>query len=468
MTEPPFAGRRPAPCVAVTQLTSMGRGRRLAWLLGLVLAGLGNPAAAQDQDEDYHVYTDPPRLLLNKQRLRLLQREKERESARWQQFDGLISSGAPMAEPGFATALYYRVSGNAAAGRKAVEWALDDKTAAQANLRQLAVVFDWCGPVMTAAQGDRLAAKIEGAIGAPAQDIPRQSARALAAIAIADHLQDHGESILRAILQDWWRGQVVKQIDVPREQTYPLMEMFHAVRDNLAIDLRDSASAFFQQLPLDLLTGHYPAPFPGPDNDVFVPVYVRDGQPDLTEASMSRAAGLALVAFDTNGAESQYLQGWLLQDRFTMRDPLGSAYEFLWANPYQPGLSYSLLPLVYHNARTGHVFARTSWDEDATWIGYFEGHLQLFADGRLQTLQPGKPMRVGDAVLMKAPEPSPDGTLRLRAETEATFVLGLAPSASYDMEVDDEELSEGQTDVGGTLVLALPEGVQAGVRIRKR
>jgi len=25
-----------------------------------------------------------------------------------------------------------------------------------------------------------------------------------------------------------------------------------------------------------------------------------------------------------------------------------------------------------------HIFARTSWDDDATWLGYFEGHLQLF------------------------------------------------------------------------------------------
>ena len=60
-------------------------------------------------DEDYRVFTDSPRLLLTSQRLRLLQRERQRESMRWQQYDGFVSGGAPMPEPGFALALYYQV-----------------------------------------------------------------------------------------------------------------------------------------------------------------------------------------------------------------------------------------------------------------------------------------------------------------------------------------------------------------------
>jgi hypothetical protein len=181
---------------------------------------------------------------------------------------------------------------------------------------------------------------------------------------------------------------------------------------------------------------------------------------------------LALVAYDTNAMESQYLQGWLMQDRFTMRGDFGSVYEFLWANPYQPGLSYALLPLVFHNPSNGHVFARTSWEEDATWLGYFEKNLQIFQDGKLQSLRPGstaKPIRAGGAVLMNAPAPDPkDGTLRFHASTEATFVLGLTPHALYDVEIDDEELAEQETDVGGTLVIALPPDAEAGVRIRRR
>src|ERR1700722_16951489 len=97
-----------------------------ALLTGVLLAAgfLSTSGALQAADEDFHVFTDAPRLFLTKQRLRLLQRERERESVRWQQFDALVSGGAPMPEAALAQALYYRVSGNAAAGRKAVEWAL--------------------------------------------------------------------------------------------------------------------------------------------------------------------------------------------------------------------------------------------------------------------------------------------------------------------------------------------------------
>src|SRR5271156_6852782 len=84
-------------------------------------------APAKTEDEDFHVYTDVPRLLLTKQRLRLLQRERDRHSARWLQFDALISGGAPMPEPGFSGALYYQVSKDTAAGKQAIEWALSDR-----------------------------------------------------------------------------------------------------------------------------------------------------------------------------------------------------------------------------------------------------------------------------------------------------------------------------------------------------
>ena len=390
---------------------------------------------------------------------------------RWQQFDALVSGGAPMPEAAVAQALYYQVSGNAAAGRKAVEWALSDAARADqtADLRQLALVFDWCGKLLTMAQADRLAAKIEKGIGSPRDDLPSQSARALAAIAIADHLKDQGESSVKPLVVTWWRGSGATKVS--RGQEYPLMELLHAIRDNVGVDLRESAPVFFKDLPLDHMLGHYPAPFRGADNDFMVPVFTGNGEPDPKDAVWSRAAGLAMVAFDSNYEEVQYLQGWLMQDRFSMRDDLGATYEFLWANPYQPGLSYALLPLVFHNAATGHVFARTSWEEDATWIGYFDGHLQVFRDGKLEALRSGtvlQPVRVGDAVLLSAPASETDGSTRFKAATEATFVLGLAAGSVYDVEIDDQELAEGDTDAGGTLVIALTPETEAGVRIRQR
>lgn len=371
-----------------------------------------------------------------------------------------------MPEQGLAWALYYQAAKNPAAGRKAVEWAADDK---HTDARELALIFDWCSAVMTKAQADRIAAKLEKSLAAgPTGDVAKQNGRALAAIALADRLPDQGEAVLKGIVQQWWRAGVAKNPrSIPREQIYLLYEMMHAIRDNLKIDLRESAFEYFSSLPTDHLVAHYPAPLEAPENEYRVPVYVREGDPSVTDAVFSRAAELAMVAYDNNAADSQYLQGWLMQDRFMMRGALGALYEFLWANPYQPGLSYFQMPLVYHDAASGHVFARSSWDEDATWIGFFDGHLQLFRKGQIETLRPGAkvaPIHIGDAVLLSGHDPD----CQFRADGEAVFVLGLTPKTEYDIEIDDEELAEGTTDTGGTLVISLPPGTNLGARIKKR
>jgi hypothetical protein len=474
-----FGGVRPVGCVAVTQYRRVPDRRSFPLAIPILLAGfVALPALAQSPaDEDYHVYTDAPRLLLTKQRIRLLQRERDRHSVRWAQFDSLISGGAPMPEPGFAAALYYQVAKDPAAGKRAIEWALNAD--AQRDLRQLALVFDWCGPLMSKTQSDKIGDKIERAIAAtnPAKDSPTevsaQNARTLATIAIADRLPDHGNAILGAVIQQWWRGEVVKRIKAgrpaaPREQLYAMYEMMHAIRDNLKIELRESAPMYFKTLPIDDLAGHYPPALSTPENEFRVGIYVREGDPDVNDAAIGRAAELALVAYDDNALESQFVQGWLMQDRFLMQGGLGSVYEFLWANPYQPGLSYFHVPLVFHDASTGHIFARTSWDEDATWLGYFDGNLQLFKDGKIQSLRPGatiKPVRIGDALMLSAESKD---AVRLQANAEAVFVLNLMPRTIYEVEVDDEEMTEAETDAGGTLVLSFPEGTDAGVRIRRR
>ena len=181
---------------------------------------------------------------------------------------------------------------------------------------------------------------------------------------------------------------------------------------------------------------------------------------------MSRAAGLAMVAYDTNALDSQLLQGWLMRDRFVMRGALGAVYEFLWANPYQPGLNYDHVPLVFHETHSGEVFARTSWDEDATWIGYFDGRLQLFQNGGLQTLRAGaafKPVQVGAATIASA---TATDAGKFRVENEALFVLGLAPRSEYAVEIDDQELELLETDTGGTLLVPNSGSTGVGVRLR--
>ena len=461
------------------------RGLALISLVSLGFLSAQNSVGQNPDDEDFHVYRDAPRLLLTPQRLRLLQRERERQSPRWEQFDELISGGAPMAEPGFAWALYYQITRQSASAKQAIDWALRDVAEPDASvLRQQAIVFDWCGSAMTPAQSDRLAAKIQASLAKPASDVRGQSARVFAAIALADRLPDQGNAVLSEIVQKWWRTQIVPQLatsrepalprePLPREQRYALYEMLHALRDNVKVDLRESAAGYFKDLLLEHLTGHYPAPFRAPQNDApenafLIPVYLHDGNPDPADATMSRSAGLAMVAYDTNALDSQLLQGWLMRDRFMMRGSLGAVYEFFWANPYQPGLNYDQVPLVFHQPYTGEVFARTSWDEDATWIGYFEGRLQLFQDGRLQTLRDGaavKPLQVGTATVVSAPAKD---AAKFHLSNETLFVLGLAPRSEYAVEIDDQELEFLDTDAGGTLMVPTSGSADVGVRVSLR
>ena len=58
----------------------------------------------------------------------------------------------------------------------------------------------------------------------------------LAAIALADRLADHGESVLKPLVETWWRAGIAKRLQagenaIPREQTYALYELMHALRD---------------------------------------------------------------------------------------------------------------------------------------------------------------------------------------------------------------------------------------------
>src|SRR4051794_3680283 len=94
-------------------------------------------ATARAQEDTLQIYTEHPRIFLRPNRLRLLRRERERRSMRWQQFETLMAGRAPMPEPGFARALYYQISGDQEAARQAILWALGQGT----DLRQLAMVF---------------------------------------------------------------------------------------------------------------------------------------------------------------------------------------------------------------------------------------------------------------------------------------------------------------------------------------
>jgi hypothetical protein len=376
------------------------------------------------------------------------------------QFDSLVSGGAPTSEPGFAAALFFAISGDRAAGRKAADWAVRDGK----DIRQLALVLDWCRDALSESERKAIAARLAARLAeGEAGNMMSVRDRVLAAIAIADYDQPTTERTLHFVIDHWWREQTapglrIGAIGFTQADLYPLLEIIHAIRDNLSIDLRDDAPRHFASLPLWYLASFYPAPYEAAANEFRVPSWAGTGEPDLRGAALARAAGMAMVAADPNSNETQYAQGFLMQDRFIMRDTFGAPYEFLWANPYQPGLAYSLLPLVFYDAQRGALFARSSWDENARWFGIVGREFQLFDDGRVHVLEMGpaaaspKPLEIGPAEVLQWRVP-----LRVEAGADTIFVVGGKPGAKYDVEIEDEEMQEADADRAGTVRCDIPK-----------
>jgi len=437
-------------------------------LLALPAVGLLRAQTARN----YRTELEHPRLFLPRRRLRLLKRERERQSMRWTQLETLMAGQVAMPEPGFALALYFIASESADHGRKAVAWAL---SGAATDLRQISIVFDWCYPLLTAGERRQLTAKIVKLIGQPGDDLGSVRSRILAAVALTGEVDGIAGRVLGPAVEQWWKTHVLDllakgETPIDPKDHLALMEMLHVLRDNLDIDLRETAAKHFTTLPVYHLLAHYPAPFPGPENEYRIPLMRVHAEPDLREASRSRAAALAMVAFDTNSQEMQFLQGWLIQDRFLMRGTYGITYEFLWANPYQPGLSFHYLPNVFHDPSTGRLIIRSSWEDDALWYFQAAGVMQMFRDGQIVNMRKDairEPMNMGNTTLLPA---GLAGKFRIASpETESSryYVVGLKPGVWYDLETDDEELRDVQADKGGVVELVFPAKRTAGVRLHE-
>ncbi len=443
----------------------------LAALFLLAVIAVPEGAASQSSQEEFRIYSDQPRLLLRARRLRLLRRESERESIRWQQIELLIAGKARMPEAAFALALYSRAGGDPSYCSAAVQQALEPST----DLRQQALVYDWCLASAPAAQSRKLEAVLRRAVEIPktSPSIPRMRDFVFASIALADRLPDRVAAQMRFAVEKWWRGEISPALNsgrlvIERGEYYALFELLHAVRDNLNIDLRQSSPAYFKELPNALVLSYYPAPYPAAENLYRIPAAATIGEPDLERAALARAAELALVAYDPNAQASQFLQGWLIHDQFLLRGAFGIVYEFLWANPYLPGLSYYHLPLAFHDPAFGRLYLRSSWEDDATWLGWIGGELQVFENGSPRIVTnptSSEAIRIGDAVVVLARSPARFEVSQ--PEAKVLFVLGLKPDCSYEIEIDDEEMDERTSDRGGILTLTISPRPGLGVRIRE-
>ncbi len=446
--------------------------------------------------EGFRAYTESPRLFLRQARLRLLRRERERRSLRWDQFEALWGGGAEFPEFGWTAALRYQLAQDEAAGRQAVAWATGRAGAPGASLsdsvtRQLAIVADWCEPLLSAADKAAIYPRLQRAMASMPSTLAEARTKTLAAIVLSEARQADSEKALREVYEKFWLGTFVSgihsgKLHVSNADANALLELMHAFRDNLNFDLRDGLSKWYRDYGLTHILAHYPEPFPASENEYRIPAdpQIDKRGPDVTKAALSRAAELAMVAYDANAAETQLLQGFLMNDRFLMRGTLGITYELMWANPYQPGLSYYHVPLVAHDAVGGELFVRSSWEDDAQWLGFFGGQLQLFANGEVAQVDPQashEPMDVQEATVFFAnkatkfmvparkPQPAPvsdNAGENAPPEPEAVddvFIIGLESKRRYHVEVDGEGMLEAASDTGG--IIYLP-GLPAGAQVR--
>ena len=263
--------------------------RRVACLSLLGLSAVR--VRAQNRPDGFRIYSDSPRLFLRPARLKLLRRERERQSLRWEQFESLWNGNAPFPEAGWAAALHYQIAQDEGAGKRAVAWAAGPGN----DVRQIALVADWCAPLLAGQEQARVLGKLQRAIGGgPPKTIGEARDRALAAIALNDAQPDATEKVLREVFEGFWLNTFVASLEearsrVPNADACAMMELLHAVRDNINFDLRDTFPKWFRDYPVIHLMAHYPAPWPASENEFRIPAdeTIEKTGPDVRKAALS-------------------------------------------------------------------------------------------------------------------------------------------------------------------------------------
>ncbi len=299
------------------------------------LSGL---AAAQENDHS-------PSLLLRPNLLRRLQRDRQRQTPRWQNFEKRVQTVPASSERGFELALYYAVTGNEQRGKDAVAWAL----AHSCETRQIALVLDWVSALVSSAQREVLKTGVPCSYNGPLLPpgiVLRDSLFRTIAFGQTDRSQL--ESNNKQLLDNIKTARTIDAADL-----YASVEYLMAVRTFQRADLRQRDPQFFSQLPKEFLLSLKPEQVEHP-------------------AWMAHVAALALVTLDPNLESSQFLQGWAMEDSQMLREGPGVAYELLWADPYLPGIAYQNMdPWIYNPS--GRLFARVGWNPDACWVAVTPG-----------------------------------------------------------------------------------------------
>jgi hypothetical protein len=321
------------PPLASSEYQSVWNNNRLIHKLAAVLLALTTAVSIKAAELPEH----SPQLLLTAQRLRRLKRDRERQTARWTNFENRVNAAPESVERGFELALYYAVTGDEARGKEAVRWAL----AHPCERRQAALVMDWTGGLASAAELKELTTHA----------CPGAKAGSAEAFRDAAFLKIVAGEDLSSLVEESRKSLIPKLADggfLDAKELYAACEYMAAVRTGARIDLREDQSVFFLHLPEQFLLAMPPAKLEKPDE-------------------IAHLAALALISLDPNLESSQFLQGWAIEDRQTIREGAGVAYELLWADPYLPGVGYQNMDRWVYDPQ-GRLFARADWQTESCYI----------------------------------------------------------------------------------------------------
>lgn len=357
-----------------------------------------------------------PHLLLTARRLHRLKLDAQRQTERWVNFEKRVKTVSDSPERGFELALYSSVTDNAAPCQEAIKWGL----AHVQNVRQNALIVDWCRDALADGQESQLLSKAPRKAASPFRNARNQF---FAQVAGGNASLDQARALWKELLPLIERDPRLAPSDL-----YALYEFLDAVNTNFHSDLRQDNPKLFADLPALLLLLQQPAQMEQPD-------------------WQTRLAGLMMVSLDPNLQTSSFVQGWAMEDPKMVREGPGVAYEFLLADPYLPGLGYyNMDPWVYENAG-GLLLARSNWDADACWINVFRGEFQS-AQCPANVRESAR--KFGRMNLL----PITKRCVEVKQAPRTTTILsGLRPGATVEWRSGDQKRTE-TADASGLLLLS--------------
>jgi hypothetical protein len=416
---------------------------------------------------DFRVYIDHPRLFLNGDRLRRLERDAERETPRWLRLVELLHAGAPVGDRPAAEALLWRLVHDEQAGREAVAWAVraaSEGFPTEGDLREGALVFDWTQDLADESQKktiiDGLVLGAEGATSIAGSDIGRIRDGVLAAVALAGHW-DGSEPTLGKLLDNQWKREILPlleggQLTDNGEELVAVLEICHVIRSNLERDLWQEAPEVFRTLPLARILSYLPQTELSDEGRLRKRV-TSDGS--VRDLAFGRIAEMLLVDYEIGLRDFQFLQGWLRNDSFTLTGPMGAFYEFLWINPYVPGLSPTSGPVAAYDPVRGRVFARESWEDGALWLGWFGGKLIAREGGSEKQVEAGKEPVVFSlpdaAIVLGGSSGKVELTITKGRQPFGPYIwtVGMAEGMQYPIKIGKSDFQMYQAAHGGVIEL---------------